>query len=427
MLASLPDSERELILREIGISRYARTNWAVHARAEQFAPKGDWRTWVYLAGRGAGKTRAGGECMRRWVESGQCRRLHFVAPTASDVRDVMVEGESGILAISHPRFMPVYEPSKRRLTWPNGSTAMLFSADKPDRLRGPQCDGLWCDEVASWRYPDAWDMAMFGLRLGSDPRTVVTTTPRPTKLIKSILANPTTVQTRGSTYDNQRNLAPAFVEQIIQQYEGTRLGRQEIYAEILDDNPNALWNRAMIDDHRISSLPDPDKGFRLSRVVVAIDPSATATGDETGIVVCAIGNDRFFYVLEDFSRQGSPDQWARAAVAAYEERKADRIIYEANQGGDMVAHTIRTVNPHIPLTAVHASRGKTARAEPIAALYEQGRVRHVGTFPKLEDQMCEWDASSNESPDRLDALVWGLTELSQKHQPEFFSRSRLRI
>lgn len=362
--------------------------------------------------------------MRKWVESGKCQRLHFVAPTAGDVRDVLVEGESGILAISHPRFMPVYEPSKRRLTWPNGAQASLFSADKPDRLRGPQCDGLWCDEVASWRYPEAWDMAMFGLRLGADPRTVVTTTPRPTKLIKSILGSPTTVRTRGSTYDNQHNLAPAFVEQIIQQYEGTRLGRQEIYAEILDDNPNALWNREQIDLKRLPGVPG---NVRLVRVVVAVDPSATATGDETGILVTGIGSDSLFYVLDDYSIQGTPDQWARKVVLAYEVHKADRVIYESNQGGDMVAHTLRTVDPHIPLTAVHASRGKHTRAEPIAALYEQGRVHHVGAFPKLEDQMCEWDATQSESPDRMDALVWGLTELSQKPQPEFINRTRLRI
>ena len=389
-------------------------DWPFWARPEQLAPDGDWRVWLVLAGRGFGKTRTGAEWVRAQVEAGRCSRIALVAPTAADARDVMVEGESGLLAISSPRFRPTYEPSKRRVTWPNGAIATTYSADEPERLRGPQHDGAWCDEPASWRYPDSYDMLMFGLRLGADPRCVVTGTPKPVRLIRELVAAPTTHVTRGSTYDNAANLAPAFMAQIVAKYQSTRIGRQELYAEILDDTPGALWKRDALDALRLVKHPD------LARIVVAIDPAVTSNegSDETGIIGAGIGaEDKHGYVLEDASLRGTPLQWAQAAVTLYHKLKADRIVAEANQGGDMVAHTIHTVDPNVPVKLVHASRGKVARAEPVAALYEQSRVHHVGTFPDMEDQMCNW-TQGDASPDRLDALVWALTELLLDAPPE---------
>ncbi len=362
--------------------------------------------WLLLAGRGFGKSRTGAEWVREQVESGRSRRIALVAPTAADVRDVMIEGESGLLAICPPWNMPVYESSKRRLTWPNGAIATTYSAEEPDRLRGPQHDAAWCDEVAAWRYPETWDMLMFGLRLGVDPRCVVTTTPKPIPIIRNLLKNPTTAITRGSTYENRANLAEAFFEQIVAQYEGTRLGRQELYAEVLDDVEGALWTRALIDQHRVKVAPE------LKRIVVAIDPAITASddSDETGIVVAGLGVDNHGYALDDLSLRASPDGWARRAVEAYHARKADRIVAEVNQGGDMVEYTIRTVDPRASIKKVHAARGKQTRAEPIVALYEQGRIHHVGVLPQLEEQMCNW-VPGMDSPDRMDAAVWAFTEL----------------
>lgn len=333
-----------------------------------------------------------------------------MAPTAASVRDVMVEGESGILAISPPWDRPKYEPSKRRLTWRNGAIATTYSADEPDSLRGPQQDGAWSDEVAAWRYPETWDNLQFGLRLGNNPRQIVTTTPKPLRIIRELLAQPTTTITRGSTFDNRANLAPAFLAQIVTKYEGTRLGRQELYAELLDDVPGALWTRVMFDARK----PAPE----LARVVVAIDIATTSNedSDETGIVVVGRGVDGRGYVLADRSCKLSPDGWAKRAWAAYDEFKADRIIYEANQGGDLIATVLRTVRRDGPLTAVHASRGKRTRAEPVAALYEQGKVTHPAPMDDLEDQLCGWTPDDGDSPDRLDALVWGLTELLVKAQ-----------
>lgn len=360
-----------------------------------------------MAGRGWGKTRTGAETVAEWVRSGKCRRIALVAPTAADARDVMIEGESGLLNVGQPQERPTYEPSKRRLTWPNGAIATVFSADKPDRLRGPQHDGAWADEIAAWRYPEAWDQLMFGLRLGDDPRVVATTTPRPIPLIKELVESDTTHVVRGSTYDNRANLAPAFFEKIIARYEGTRLGRQELYAEILTDVPGALWNRSMIEIGRVAKPPTT-----LRRIVVSIDPAASANEDsaETGIIVAGIGEDGHGYVLEDVSLTASPDKWARQAVSAFYVHGADRIVAEVNNGGDMVEHTLRTVDRTVPYKAVRASRGKEIRAEPVAALYEQGRIHHVGYFGPLEDQLCTW-LPGEKSPDRLDALVWALTEL----------------
>jgi predicted phage terminase large subunit-like protein len=365
-----------------------------------------------LAGRGFGKTRTGAEYVRAMVGMRRVRRVALVAPTAADARAVMVEGESGLLSIGPPDDRPDYEPSKHLLTWPNGAIATTFSADEPDRLRGPQHDLAWCDELAAWRYPQAWDMLMFGLRLGTDPRVVVTTTPRPTKLIKALIADPKVVVTRGSTAENRKNLAPAFLDQIVRRYEGTRLGRQELEAEILEDVPGALWSHAIIDATRVAIAP------QLTRIVVAIDPAAGSGehSDETGIVVAGKNTDGHGYVLADLSGRYTPTEWARAAIAAYRAHSADRIVAEINTGGEMVEATIRIVDPTVSFAAVHASRGKVARAEPVAALYEQGRVHHLGALPRLEDQMCgfahDFDrAVAGYSPDRVDALVWALTEL----------------
>jgi len=389
-------------------------NWEYWARPSQMIPKGDWEVWLILAGRGFGKTRSGAEWIRSCAENGNpaTDRFSLVARTVSDVRDVMVEGESGILAVSRPDFMPTYEPSKRRLTWPNGIIGTTFSADKPDQLRGPQSSKAWCDEHASWRYPESWDMLTLGNRLGDLPQICDTTTPRPTPAIKDLVKDEHCIISRGSTYENRANLADAFFNRITRQYEGTRLGRQEIYAEVLDDNPNALWQRDSIQDARRKEHP------QLQYLVVAVDPSITdtETSSEAGIVAAGLGIDGAFYVLADASLKGSPNKWGTEAVAQYHKSRADVIVYESNQGGDMVGFTLSTIDPRVPLQAVHASRGKRTRAEPIAALYEQGRVHHVGVFSELEDQMCEW-VPGDPSPDRLDALVWAITAIITNAAP----------
>lgn len=408
-MLSLPPTARRDFVESLSPSEasWLLLDWPFWARDEQVFPKGDYRKWLYLAGRGAGKTRAGAEWCRAQVEAGHCSRLALVAPTAADARDVLVEGESGILSIAPPWNRPTYESSKRRLTWASGAIATLYSADEPDRLRGPQHDGAWADEVAAWRYPDAWDQLMFGLRLGADPKVVVTTTPRPIRLIRELLADPTCVVTRGSTYDNRANLAPAFLDQIVQRYEGTRIGRQELYAEVLEDVDGALWKREQIDETRVASAPE------LRRVVVAIDPAVTSSegSDETGIVVAGKSADGHAYVLADLSCKESPDGWARRAVRAFREYRADRVIAEVNNGGDLVERIVRTVDQTVAYRGVRASRGKRVRAEPVAALYEQGKVHHVGSMPQLEDQLATWTADTPESPDRLDALVWAVSEL----------------
>ena len=421
MAASLAERARELSGDELRAwiaelsqdeARALLYDWTFWARPAQLPPDGDWVIWLIQAGRGFGKTRTGAEWVRNEVTAGRRGRLALVARTAADTRDVMVEGESGLLAISPPWFRPKYEPSKRRLTWPNGALATLYSADEPDLLRGPQHDGFWADELAAWRFVDAWDQLMFGLRLGQDPRGVVTTTPRPTKLVKALAASPTTRVTRGATKDNAANLAQSFLAKIVEKYQGTRLGRQELDGELLDDNPNALWFLAQIDKDRVVRAPE------LRRVVVGVDPAVTANedSDETGII--AAGRDGqdppHFYVLEDGSGTFSPNQWAKVVVKMYTERQADRVVAEVNNGGDLVEANIRNENSDVSYTAVHATRGKVVRAEPISALYEQGRVHHVGSFPGLEDQMTEYDPlTTTKSPDRMDALVWALTELTE--------------
>ena len=381
-------------------------DWTLWARPKQLAPEGDWRVWLILAGRGFGKTRSGAEWVRQQIISNTSRRIALVGATAADVRDTMIEGESGLMRIFPEHERPRYEPSKRRITFRNGAIGTAYSADEPDRLRGPNHDLAGCDEIAAWRYPDAWDQLIFGLRIGNDPKLVATTTPRPTPLIRSLVERDDTTITTGSTYENTVNLAPAFVKEVLSRYEGTRLGRQELHAEILDDVEGALWSRQMIEDCRVTTFPD------LVRIVVGVDPAISNNSDsaETGIVAVGCDSQGIGYVLDDKSLQGSPVEWANAAIALYHRSSADRIVVEANQGGDMVRHTLQTVESHIPIKAVHATRGKRTRAEPVSALYEQGKVKHVGAFPQLEDQMCSWTVDS-QSPDRLDALVWAVTEL----------------
>ena len=377
-----------------------------------------------MSGRGAGKTRGGAEWIRSKIENEKCRRVALVARTAADVRDVMIEGPSGLLACCPPWNRPDYEPSKRRLTWPNGALAIAYSADKPDLLRGPQHDGAWVDELATWRYTEAWDNLLLGLRMGDDPRVVVTTTPKPRNLIRKLIKHPTTKVTHASTYDNLLFLAPAFADQIIARYKGTRLGRQEIEGILLEDVEGALWTRAMVDASHIL----PDKRYKIpemARMVVAIDPAVTSgeDADDTGIIVAGLGVNGRGYVWADYTCHLSPGEWGARAVNAYHEHRADRIIGEINNGGDLVEMNIRTVDPNISYKGVHASRGKRVRAEPVAALYEQGRIQHVNEFDDLEDQMCNFapDQMDN-SPDRVDALVWAFTELMlQEPEPTHLS------
>lgn len=418
-LASLPAQQRAKILRSLSpAERLAlKHSWRAHARPEQLAPDGAWDHWLILAGRGFGKTRSGAEWVLDQVERKGRKRIALVARTAADIRDVMVEGESGIMTVAHPARRPIYEPSKRRLSWPRlGAIATTFTAEEPDQLRGPQHDAAWCDEIAAWKYgPETWDQLQMILRLGTQPQACITTTPRPTPLIKMLLADTFaagqsggTVVTRGSTFDNKGNLAASFIRKVLKKYEGTRLGRQELYAEVLDDNPGALWKRRWLDDLRVNRHPP------LVRIVVAVDPavSANANSAETGIVAAGLGEDGHGYVLDDVSLSDTPAKWGAAAVTAYNTRKADRIIGEVNNGGDLVEANIRTVDADVSYKDVRASRGKLTRAEPIAALYEQKRVHHVGAFAQLEDQLCDWDPTTGtKSPDRLDALVWALTEL----------------
>lgn len=395
--------------------------WRRTARPSQQEPGTDWDVWAIITGRGWGKTRTAGETITNWAQSGRCKRIHLVARTAADARDTMVEGESGLLAIGDRRdFRPVYEPSKRRLTWSNGAKGILFTADEPDALRGPQCDGWWADEIAAWRYlQETWDMLQFGARLGQNVRGIITTTPRPVKLLKEILARSSTHVTRGNTQENAANLAASFMEQMREKYEGTRLGRQELAGEILDDNPGALWKRSQIDADRLQVLP---AGVTLVRIVVGLDPSCTDTGDEAGIIVGAKGSDGRYYALDDASLQGSPDAWARATIAAYHRHKADRVIYETNQGGQMVTLTLATCDKSVPTRGVHASRGKITRAEPIAALSEQHKIIHIGAFPLLEDELCNYDGTAGQaSPNRLDAYVYVFTELHARAPQPIYS------
>ena len=432
-LAALTKEERDAILDGYTQAQLAALewDWSFWGRTNQLPPPDInpetgklWATWLVLAGRGFGKTRTGAEWVRTLMTGstplapGQVRRMGIIAETAADARDVLVEGDSGILACHPPDMRPLYEPSKRRLTWPNGARALLFNGTEPDQLRGPQHDAAWVDELAKYRYAqETWDQLQFGLRTGDNPRVSVTTTPRPIPIIREIIKDPDTVITRGITADNFGNLSLKFIERVVKKYEGTRLGRQELNAELLDDIPGALWTREMLDRCRMASdtvLP------RLIRIVVAVDPSGTAgdddSSDDVGIVVAGKTDQAStpYIVLEDATVNLSPAGWGKRAVQMWEKWGAGAIIAEKNFGGAMVEHVIKTASKKANVKLVTASRGKMVRAEPVSALYEQGKVKHVGAFPELEDQLVLFrpDGYMGEgSPDRADALVWALTEL----------------
>lgn len=405
--------------------------WRTKARLSQLPPAGDWNIWVMKMGRGAGKTWAGANLCNEMAETGAAKRIALVGATAADVRDTMIEGESGILATASSWNRPEFEPSKRKVTWPSGTIATAFSSEEADRLRGPQFDFAWADELAAWTNPlEVWNMLQLCLRLGAHPRCIVTTTPRPIKLLKDLLARvgQDVVVTGDSTYANAANLAAPFLAAIRARYENSRLGRQEISAEMLEEVQGALWTRDMIERaNEVGKLPDI-----MKRIVVAVDPSGTRGasdgGDAIGIVVAGLGSDGLGYLLADRTCKLSPDGWGRRAVEAYREFKADRIVAERNFGGAMVEHVIRTVDQNIPYREVTASRGKVARAEPIAALYEQGRVKHAHPMIALEDQMLAMTGSGfcgGGSPDRLDAAVWALTDLMGEPEPGIIGWTRL--
>lgn len=434
LLASLSDEKRKEFLEGLSEKEAEELQylWEFWARPDQLEPgtpgapetRTDWLTWLPLAGRGWGKSRVGAEFIRSNVcgstplTSGGYERVALVAETAADARDVMVEGESGILSVHPPDYRPQYEPSKRKLTWPNGATGHLYNATEPDQLRGPQNSIAWCDELAKWqRAEESWDMLQFGLRLGTRPKQVVTTTPRPIPLLRRIMEDDSTIVTRHSTYENLANLPPSFIKQIQEKYGGTRLGRQELEAEVLDDAPGALWTRNILDDYRLKS---EDELPEMQRIVVGVDPSLTSDDEgaaETGIVTAGLGVNGHAYILDDLSGHLSPSGWGKRATSVIHSRDADAIVAEINQGGDMVERTLRSAEPNANVIKVRASRGKITRAEPIAALYEQGRVHHVGVFSELEDQMMLFTPEGIEGDaraDRVDALVWALTALFEK-------------
>ena len=397
-------------------------DWTFMGRPKQLPPPGRWSTWHLRAGRGFGKSRCGAEWVRMKVEREGCMRGAMVAPTAADARDVMVEGPSGILAVSPPWNRPLYEPSKRRLTWPNGAQCALYSAEEPDRLRGPQHDYAWCDELAAWqRLHDAWDMLQFGLRQGEHPQALITSTPRGLQFLRDLEKDPSTVTVTGTTYENRDNLAPGFIDRIRKKYEGTRLGLQEIDAQILDDNPGALWKRKQIEAKRMTT--EEFARLQMRQVVVGLDPSTTAnkTSDEAGIVAVGMGMcgcngtaELHGFVLEDATDIYTPVQTCEKVAEVYDRRLANKVLGETNQGGDWIKSLLRTHprSSRLAYEGVHAKDGKRLRAEPVSSLYEQGRVHHVGVHAILEDQMCTWDPkSSDDSPDRVDALVHALTHL----------------
>lgn len=377
-------------------------------RSSQRPPDGAWSIWLLMAGRGFGKSLAGACDVASYGLGHPGSRIAIVAPTYADARDTCVEGVSGLLSVLPPGSVAAWNRSLGELSLTNGARYKLFSADEPARLRGPQHHRAWCDELGVWPYPETFDMLMLGLRLGDDPRCLVTTTPRPTALVRDLVrrVGADVALTAGATYENLENLAPAFAKQIVRRYEGSRLGRQELGGELLEDVEGALWTLAMIDALRTDEHPD------LVRVVVGVDPQGSTEegAAETGIVVAGLGVDGHGYVLADLTVSGSPGEWAAVVCAAYRRFRADRIVGEVNNGGEMVGHTIATVDPRASFKAVHASRGKQTRAEPVAALYEQRRIHHAGSFPALEDQMTTW-VPGMKSPDRMDALVWALTEL----------------
>jgi phage terminase large subunit-like protein len=403
-IARLTDEEAECLYYD----------WSLWARPDQLTPEGDWSYWLILAGRGAGKTRAGAETVRAWVRDNAL--VNLIGATRRDARDIMVMGESGLLAVCPRDERPHFSRASERLEWPNGAVSQIFSAEEPDRLRGKQHMKLWLDELAAWRRPDAFDQAMLGLRLGAKPQAVITTTPRPTKLIKQLIDDPHAVVTRGSTFDNSRYLAASFLSNIASRFEGRALGRQELYAEIVEEAPGALWTRALIERQR---LPGNRPVADYAEIVIGVDPPARsgAKADECGIVVVGRTPGGVIHVLADLTSQGeTPGEWSARVVAAFRRFSANRVVAEINNGGDMVAQVLRQNDPNLPVRSVTATRGKFLRAEPIAAAYERGAVFHAGVFEKLEDQLCtltaDFDArSAGYSPDRADALVWAIADL----------------
>lgn len=386
-----------------------KEDWeTILARPEQLPPPGDWMIWLISSGRGFGKTRSGAQWTVARARSGRFSRIALIGETAADVRDVMVEGPSGILACCPNRWRPRYYPSRRLVLFPNGVRAHTYSGEEPDQLRGPEHDTAWADEVAKWKHQEAaWDNMEMGLRIGPQPQCCATTTPKNTPLIKKLLSDPDVVVTRGHTLDNAANLSPRTLRRLMEKYSGTRLGLQELEGKLLEDRAGALWTRDLLDQYRVPEVPE------LRRIVVAVDPSVSdgETAAECGIVAAGLGRDGHGYTLADRSLRGSPLEWAREAVSLWSTLQADRVVAEKNQGGLMVETTLRTVKQTLPITLVSAARNKQARAEPVAALYEQGRVHHVGRFADLEDQLCDWVPGDGESPDRLDALVWAYHEL----------------
>ena len=418
-LIALPRPARRALLRKMSSQQRhgLRKYWSLWAHDGQLPPDCAWTVWLILAGRGFGKTRAGAEWVRAVAEADPAARIALVAASLPEARSIMVEGASGLLAIAPRGQRPKFEPSRRRLTWPSGAQATLFSAGEPESLRGPQHSHAWCDELAKWahagsRAEAAWDNLQLGLRLGDLPCVVVTTTPRAVPLLRRLLADEEVVATRGSTFQNKANLARGFIRSVQKQYGKSLLGRQELDGELIEDLPGALWSRVLLETCRETAA-----SFAAVRIVVAVDPPASAGGDACGIVVCAACEDGIARVLADCSvEQASPETWARAVATAAQAWSADRVVAEANQGGAMVGSVLRAAEISLPIKLVHASRGKIARAEPVAALYEAGRVRHVGVFPKLEDELCGLIAGGRyegpgRSPDRADALVWALSEL----------------
>jgi len=402
--------------------------WLLRARIEQYLLGAQPATWLMIGGRGAGKTRLGAEWVNSLVRGfspfalGKHGHIALVGETLGDVREVMIEGQSGIVTISrHDR--PRFEASRRRLVWDNGAVAQIFSSEDPESLRGPQFEAAWCDELGKWKNDEAcFDMLQFGLRLGRMPRQLITTTPRPTKLLKRLMADPTVLRTRMRTADNAGNLAEGFMHMVEQRYGGTRLGRQELDGELIEDREDALWSRTALENARLDTPP------QLQRIVVAVDPPASShkASDACGIVAAGLDAGGMAIVLADASiKAARPQDWAGAAVALYHALEADCLVAEVNQGGDMVTAVIRAADPAVPVKAVRARRGKWLRAEPVAMLYQQGRVRHAGRFPELEDEMCDFGPnglSSGRSPDRLDALVWAVNEL----MPDRSAKPRVR-
>lgn len=431
LLASLPESKRQEALADLTpeAKAHLQYHWPFWARPDQLPPSdSEWAVWLVLAGRGFGKTRSGAEWIRKQVETKQASRIALIGETHKDLEEVMVYGASGLAAVFPPHQKPIITKKPIRIEFHTGALAFGYNATEPDQLRGPQFDCAWGDELAKWKYArDTWDMLQFGLRIGTRPQAMITTTPRPMPLLKEIIADPLTRVTRGSTWDNAANLSKSFIDFTVKKYEGTRLGRQELNAEILEDVPWALWTREKLDLLRTKEAPE------MKRVVIAIDPSGTKgedTANSIGIVAAGLGTDDIGYVLADRTCSLGPAGWGTRAVEAYREFDADRIVAERNFGGAMVEHVIRTVDSSVPYKDVTASRGKVQRAEPVAALYEQKRVKHVGTFDALEDQMClfaEDGYMGDGSPDRVDALVWAITELMiEKTAPVAASRiSRL--